>query len=109
MNLPDFQSTDQLWVNLVIATMILAALTPIIMAILAFRFSRIIKRMNKKQWSNQKIVEKRMEVYDRMVPKLNDIYCFCCYVGNWNELTPMDILRLKRDLDKDMNIYNSLY
>ena len=65
--------------------------------------------MNKKQWSNQKIVEKRIEVYDRIAPKLNDIFCFYCYIGNWNEITPVAVLRLKRELDKDMNIYASLF
>ncbi|MCJ7718257.1 MAG: hypothetical protein MUO54_17290 [Anaerolineales bacterium] len=109
MSLPEIQLTDPIWRSLAIATMIIAILTPIIMVILAFRFSRIIKRMNKKQLSNQKIVEKRIEVYDKMVPKLNDIFCFYCYIGNWNEITPTDVLRLKRELDKDMNIYASLF
>jgi hypothetical protein len=109
MSLPEIQLTDPFWRGLAIATMIIAILTPIIMVILAFRFSRIIKRMNKKQLSNQKIVEKRIEVYDKMVPKLNDIFCFYCYIGNWNEITPMAVLRLKRELDKDMNIYASLF
>lgn len=109
MNLPDIQSTDQLWENLVIAALILAVLALVMMTVLAFRFNRIIKSMKKKQWSNQKLVEKRMEVYDRMVPRLNDIYSFFCYVGNWNEINPLDILRLKRDLDKEMNMYARLF
>ena len=109
MSLPEIQLTDPIWRGLAIATMIIAILTPIIMVIPAFRFSRIIKRMNKKQLSNQKIVEKRIEIYDRIVPKLNDIFCFYCYIGNWNEITPMAVLRLKRELDKDMNIYASLF
>lgn len=109
MSLPEIQLTDPIWRSLAIATMIIAILTPIIMVILAFRFSRSIKRMNKKQLSNQKIVEKRIEIYDKMVPKLNDIYCFYCYIGNWNEITPKAVLRLKRELDKDMNIYASLF
>ena len=109
MNLPDFQSNDQLWGNLLIAVLVLAVLTAVIVAVLAFRFSRIIKGMKKKQWSNQKLVEKRMEVFGRMAPKLNDIYCFFCYVGNWTGLTPPDIVRLKRDLDRDMNIYAKLF
>jgi hypothetical protein len=109
MNLFDIQLTDQVLGNLVIAALILAVLSPVIMIILAFRFSRIIKGMKKKQWSNQKMVEKRMEVFDRMAPELNDIYCFFCYVGNWNEITPPEVLRLKRDLDKDMNIYAKLF
>jgi hypothetical protein len=107
--IPEIQLTDPVWRSLIMATMILAILTPIMMVFLAFRFSRSLKRMNKKQWSNQKIVEKRIEIYDKMVPKLNDIFCFYCYIGNWNEIAPMAVLRLKRELDKDMNIYASLF
>jgi hypothetical protein len=79
------------------------------MVVLAIWFSRVIKRMKKKHWSNQKIVEKRMEVFDRMAPMLNDIYCFYCYVGNWKEIAPPELLSYKRDLDKEMNIYASLF
>ena len=109
MDLPDIQLSDQLWEYLVIAALILAVLALIMMVVVALRFSRIIKGMKKKQWTNQKIVEKRMEIYDRMAPRLNDIYCFYCYVGNWKEITPLEILRIKRDLDKEMNIYASLF
>jgi hypothetical protein len=109
MDLTDVQFTDQLLGNLVIAALILAVLALIMMVVVAFRFSRIIKGMKKKQWTNQKIVEKRMEIYDRMAPRLNDIYCFYSYVGNWKEITPPDILRIKRDLDKEMNIFAKLF
>ncbi|MFO7933734.1 MAG: hypothetical protein R6U78_06605 [Bacteroidales bacterium] len=109
MDLPDIQLSEQLWKYLVIAALILAVLALIMMVVVALRFSRIIKGMKKKQWTNQKIVEKRMDIYDRMAPRLNDIYCFYCYVGKWKEITPPDILRIKRDLDKEMNIYSRLF
>ena len=109
MSLSEIQLTDPLWGTVVLAGLILAILTPIIMAFLAFRFSKTLKGMNKKQWSNQKIVEKRIMIYDKMVPKLNDLICFYCYIGNWSEISPQTVLRLKRELDKDMNIYASLF
>lgn len=109
MILADIQPSDPLWRSLAMATMILAVVTPIVVGILAFRFSRSLKRLSKKQWSNEKIVEKRMEIYNKMVPKINDLYCFFCYIGNWNELSPLAVLRTKKELDKDMNIYASLF
>ena len=109
MSLPEIQQTEQIWNSLEITKLVIATLTPIIIAFLAFRFNRIIKRLDKKQWTNQKIVEKRIEIYDRIVPKLNDILCFYCYIGNWKEITPIDIIRLKRELDKDINIYAPLF
>ena len=65
--------------------------------------------MIRKQWSYQKIVEKRLEIYDKVVPKLNDIFCFYCYNGNWSEISPVALLRIKKELDKDMNSYASLF
>ncbi|MEN8228115.1 MAG: hypothetical protein ABFS38_08175 [Bacteroidota bacterium] len=109
MSISEIQQTEQIWKNLEIAIMIIALLTPIIIALLVFRFNGIIKRLNKKQWTNQKIVEKRIEIYDRIVPKLNDILCFYSYTGNWKELTPIDIIRLKKELNKDINIYAPLF
>ena len=91
------------------ATMVLALVTPLIVGILAFRFGRSLKRLSKQQWSNEKIVEKRLEIYDKMLPKINDLYCFFCYIGNWNELSPLAVLRTKKELDKDMSVYASLF
>ena len=47
--------------------------------------------------------------YDYVVPKLNDLLCFHCYIGNWKELSPEYILGLKRDLDKEMHVYKPLF
>jgi hypothetical protein len=109
MSIADIQPSDPLWKSLALATMVLAVLTPIIVGILAFRFGRTLKRLGKQQWSNEKIVEKRIEIYDKMVPKINDLYCFFCYIGNWNELSPPAVLRTKKELDKDLNVYASLF
>jgi len=109
MSIADLQVPEPLWRSLAWAAMFLAILTLILVAYLAIRFSRSLKRLSKKHWSNQKIVEKRIEIYDKMVPKLNDLYCFFCYIGNWNELSPLVILRVKKELDKDMNVYASLF
>ena len=109
MSSPETQLTEQIWNSLKIAIMIIAILAPIIIAFLAIRFNRTIKRLKMKHQTNQRIVEKRIEIYDRIGPKLNDLLCFYCYSGNWKEITPIDILRLKKELDKDINIYTPLF
>ena len=109
MNSPEMQQADQIWNSLKIPISILAVLAPIIIAFLVFRYKRIIKDLEKKHRSNQKIVEKRLEIYDRIGPKLNDIFCFYCYNGNWKEISPLDIVRLKKELDKDINVSNPVF
>jgi hypothetical protein len=55
------------------------------------------------------MVEKRIEIYDRIGPKLNDILSFFCYSGNWKDLTPIEMMRLKKELDQDINTYAPLF
>ncbi len=109
MNSPEIQQAEQIWNSLKIPIMIIATLAPIIIAFLVFRYNRIIKGLDKKHQTNQRIFEKRIEIYDRIGPKLNDIFCFYCYNGNWKEITPIDIVRLRKELDKDINVSTPLF
>jgi len=89
--------------------MIIAVLGPVIIAFLIFRYKRIIKGLEKKHKTDQKIIEKRIEIYDRIGPQLNDIFCFYCYNGNWKEITPLDMVSLKKELDKDIAVSTPLF
>lgn len=109
MNSQEIQQAEQIWNSLKIPIMIIAGLAPFIITFLVFRYKRIIKVLKEKQQINQKVVEKRMEVYDRIGPKLNDIFCFYCYNGNWKEISPIDILSFKRELDKDINVSTPIF
>lgn len=100
---------EQIWTSLKIPILIIAALSPAIIVFLVIRYNRIIKGLKEKQHTNQSIVEKRIEIYDRIGPKLNDILSFFCYSGNWKDLTPMDMMRLKRELDQEINTYAPVF
>lgn len=97
------------WNSIEIIKLIISGVTPIIVAYIAFRFDSIIKRYERIQWTNQKIIEKRIAVYDIVVPKLNDLLCYYCYIGHWKEMTPKDIIEIKRFLDKQINVYAPLF
>lgn len=109
MTPPEAQLSEQIWNSLKIAIMIIAALAPLIIVFQAIRFKRIKNRLLSQHQTNQKLMEKRLEIYERMGPKLNDILCFFSYTGNWKELSPVDIMRLKRELDKEINITTPLF
>lgn len=97
------------WNSLEIVKLIIEALTPIIGGIIAWRLAKIGKDLESKQWTDRKIIEKRLEVYEKVVPALNDLYCFFMYVGNWKEITPPQAIDIKRMLDKNMHIYTHLF
>ena len=57
-------------------------------------------RIASSQWTNQKLVEKRINLYDKCMPLLNDILCYQMLYGNFKELSPVDIIDRKRQLDR---------
>lgn len=89
-----------LWNSLEITKLVIQLLAPVAVAALGFYVTRIVKRMEHFQWRNQRLVEKRISIYDTLAPDLNDLLCFFTYVGAWKELTPVEVLSLKRSVDK---------
>ncbi len=59
-----------------------------------------LKQIEQIQWTNQKLVEKRLALYDAIMPGLNDLYCFYNFIGHWKELSPPEIVAIKRKLDR---------
>lgn len=97
------------WNSLEIAKLIVQAMIPIVIVSIGFWLNRRLKELEQLQWASQKLIEKRIEFYYRVVPKLNDLLCFYTYVGNWKELKPVDVIDLKRFLDKEFHINAPLF
>lgn len=83
-----------------IAKLIVAALTPLSVALIGVVLARSSRRFERSNWLNQKLIEKRIEVLSEALPKLNDLYCYFSWVGAWASLSPVDALQHKRDLDR---------
>jgi hypothetical protein len=39
----------------------------------------------------------------------NKLLCFYTWVGNWKDVSPIDVVKAKRELDKTINIYRHLF
>ena len=76
---------------------ILSLIMTTILTIVLFAFGQ---RLASSQWTNQKLVEKRIALYDKLMPLFNDILCYQNLYGNFKELSPIDIVDRKRQLDK---------
>ena len=92
--------TSELWNSLEVSKLIVAALTPVAVAILGVWVSRYLKRVEHLQWANQKIIEKRLQIYSDLAPILNDLYCYFDYIGDWKWKDPVSALGLKRTIDR---------
>jgi len=97
------------WSSLEVAKLLIGVLTPLSVAILGWLVSRHLKQLELIQWTNQKVIEKRIIVYDSIAPKLNMLLCFFTFVGYWKSVSPADVVNAKRDLDKEVNIYRHVF
>jgi len=97
------------WNWLEIAKLLAGLITPAALAIFGVYIHRVTKRFEQLQWRSQKLVEKRLAVYDDLAPVFNDVLCYFTYVGCWKELDPPDVVRLKRILDKKIHLAAPLF
>lgn len=98
-----------LWNSLEIAKLIVSTLTPLIVLLFGLWISRSLKRLEHLQWTNQKITEKRIAVFEELAPLLNDLLCYFTFVGCWKDLTPIEAVKLKRKLDRIVHVHAPLF
>ncbi len=97
------------WNWLEISKLFTALFTPAALAIIGIYIHRVTKRFEHLQWRNQKLIEKRLAVYDDLAPMLNDVLCYLTYVGCWKDLNPLEVVKLKRTLDKKIHLAAPLF
>jgi len=79
-------------------------LAPVITAFFRLWILLITKRLERSQWHNQKLIEMRIEVWDKVGPQINDIFCYCVRVGRWKAFEPPDVIQKKRDADQQIHL-----
>lgn len=52
-----------------------------------------------------RMLTQRLKIYETIGENLNDIHVYFTYVGDWKELSPIDIIQRKRNADKFVQIY----
>lgn len=80
------------WNWLEIAKLLASLLIPITLAVFGVYVHRITKRFEHLQWRSQKLIEKRLSIYDELAPLFNDLLCYFTYVGGWRDLNPPDVV-----------------
>jgi hypothetical protein len=90
------------WTSLQIATLAVAALTPITVAGLGVLVAQTSRRIEQVQWANQTVVTRRLDIFAQLAPGLNQLLCFATFVGGWKEIQPRQAIVIKRQLDETM-------
>jgi hypothetical protein len=97
------------WNWLEVAKLISVLLTPVALAIFGIYVHRITKRFEHLQWRSQKLIEKRLEIFDDLATDLNDLLCYFTYVGSWRDFDPPSIVGMKRQVDKKIHLACPLF
>jgi len=71
--------------------------------------NRTARRVEDAQWANRRLLGRRLELYEKMAPLLNDLYCFFRLVGRFLEIKPPRARPLKRELDKLFHVNRFLF
>jgi hypothetical protein len=97
------------WNSLEVAKLVVSALTPIVLFGLGFIVNRAGQRVELARWSRQKVIERRLELFNEMGPDLNDLFCFFLRVGHFKDITPPDAIGRKRKLDRTFHSNRPLF
>ncbi len=55
------------------------------------------------------LVKKRLNLFEEIAPKLNDVFCFYQAIGHWAELNPEEIIKRKRSIDRAIQVNRYLF
>jgi hypothetical protein len=97
------------WTSLEVVKLIISVMTPVAVLVLGIFVKRATSRIERIQWASQTVIEYRLKVFEGIAPKLNRLLCFYTFVGRWKELTPADVVELKRELDEDVHVNRMLF
>jgi len=87
-----------------IAKLALQAATPIVVGYIGWKVSKRLKDIEQLQWGNRKLTEKRIQIYEKVSPLLNRLFCYFVYVGDWQKHSPADVVATKRELDHEIHV-----
>jgi hypothetical protein len=86
-----------------------AALTPIMTGIVGIFLVRLGTRLDTTKQLHQELLRKRMELFEEVAPRLNDIFCFFQAVGHWADLNPDEVIKRKRAIDRCIQVNRYLF
>jgi hypothetical protein len=84
-------------------------LIPLSIALVGFLVQRALAAQSRSWKFQDRIVDKRIEVYEKIAEDLNRIYCYVMDVGTFKSETPDTIIAAKRNVDRYMYIYQAIW
>ncbi|NIR46926.1 hypothetical protein GWO43_00390 [candidate division KSB1 bacterium] len=92
-----------------ILSLSISALTPVAIAVVGYFIQRTLAQQNRSWKVQERIADKRVEIYEKIAEDLNKIYCYVMDVGDFRNETPDTIIAAKRTVDRNMYMYQALW
>lgn len=92
--------TEPTWTDIVSA--IGSVLTPLVVVAAGLVITR-------RQSRNTELVKVRIDYYRKLVPDLNVLMCYITFIGTWRDISPLEIVQLKRRLDAQFHCASPLF
>lgn len=113
---------EPIWNSLEITKIVVGTLTPVAILIFSYYTNLSLKEIEQERAASiraeanaradsleaearqhaklMQVTKYRAELWPRISPLMNDLYCYFLYVGHWKDMTPEDVIKKKRELDK---------
>jgi hypothetical protein len=91
------------------AQLIVAALTPIMTGVVGIILVRMGTKLDVTKQLHQELLRKRLQLFEDIAPKINDVFCFFQAVGHWADLGPEEIIKRKRAIDRVIQVNRYLF
>jgi hypothetical protein len=92
-----------------IAKLVISVLTPVSIALVGFLIQRALAQQSRTWKVQERLADKRVEIYEKVAEDLNKVFCYVMDVGGFKDETPETIIAAKRNVDKHMFMYQALW
>jgi hypothetical protein len=101
---------DAHWNSLEIAKLAVGVLTPVMIFVLGFQVTEAARKQSRDEAKSAqlraeqsvqftRLIDKRVQLWERMAVPLNDVYAYMLQVGHWKDLNEADLIARKRQID----------
>ncbi|QRY81947.1 hypothetical protein JVX91_12870 [Pseudomonas sp. PDNC002] len=97
------------WNSLEVTKIVIAALTPIMVGCVGYLIQSEVADQAQERRTSERLVDRRLAVYDEIRLNLNRIYCFIDDVGTWKEETPEKIYAYRRQIHAVMHSNRAIW
>lgn len=84
-------------------------LTPLSIAVVGYFIQRTLAEQNRNWKVQERIADKRVEIYERVAVDLNRIYCYVMDIGDFKDQKWEAIILAKRNVDRNMFMYQAIW